>query len=134
MKICSVCKKELIESEFYQINDRVEAWCKNCRKDWAREHAGDPSIIYSWYKKDAKRRGLEFKITFTEFCTFKDIPCYYCGNPMPRIGLDRIDNSMGYLFHNVRSCCKWCNYMKGDHSVEEFLDKCKQILKNLHIL
>lgn len=60
-------------------------------------------------------------------------PCFYCGdatryeNGEPVCGVDRVDNSRGYVAENMVPCCTICNFMKGSFSLEEFLDHCVKI-------
>lgn len=37
-------------------------------------------------------------------------------------GIDRMDNSQGYLTTNVVTCCKICNYAKRELSYDEFMN------------
>lgn len=89
------------------------------------------------YDKDrAKSYGREFTLTFEEWSGFTlSQPCFYCSKP-PRLflggvrkhpiylsGLDRIDNSLGYLTTNVVPCCIECNQSKMDEPLQEFLDR-----------
>jgi 5-methylcytosine-specific restriction endonuclease McrA len=47
--------------------------------------------------------------------------CHYCGTPPdPCGGIDRKDNSCGYIPGNVLSCCKICNYGKRTMPYEAF--------------
>ncbi len=46
-------------------------------------------------------------------------PCTYCGKDTGQ-GIDRIDSNRGYTDDNVCACCKTCNYMKRDLSLEDF--------------
>lgn len=66
-------------------------------------------------------------------------PCTYCGASASKAvktkyevflanGIDRVDNSIGYLEGNVVSCCKTCNYMKRDLSVVEFLEHVRNVV------
>lgn len=79
----------------------------------------------------AKARGLVFELAFEEFMKFWQVPCAYCGTPILTIGLDRIDNSVGYIFSNLRACCLRCNQMKRDDTVELFLNRCRQIVARI---
>lgn len=42
------------------------------------------------------------------------------GGALKLNGIDRIDNSLGYIEGNVATCCKMCNISKGDMSCDEF--------------
>ncbi len=80
------------------------------------------------YKSGAKQRGLEFSLTKEQFESYWKKPCFYCGDKIETIGLDRIDNSKGYTLDNIVPCCKTCNNMKKDLSQEEFISQCKKII------
>ena len=85
-----------------------------------------------WYKRlieGAKIRKHEVGITLEEFSRITSTPCGYCGESKKRIGVDRIDNSKGYIKGNIVAACKICNYMKRSYSIEEFLNHVKKIAK-----
>lgn len=100
---------------------------------------------YKQYVSTAKRRGLEFSITEEEFFTLTSSNCYYCncqpnkefgrnwkGFSLPYIchGIDRKENSVGYITENSVACCSMCNYMKKDFPEEIFINKAKSIANN----
>lgn len=62
----------------------------------------------------AKRRNLEWTISFEDFCLLIVLPCHYCGATTIHngSGLDRIDNSKGYTLENVIPCCPPHNYLR----------------------
>ena len=43
---------------------------------------------------------------------FYNTNCSYCDNKINELGIDRIDNKMGYTLNNVVPCCSRCNFMK----------------------
>jgi hypothetical protein len=48
----------------------------------------------------------------------------YCHYP-PRggfNGIDRVDNSKGYILGNCVPCCSWCNRAKADGTLAKFMD------------
>lgn len=63
-------------------------------------------------------------IDFDTFSSLVKGKCYYCGqvgsNSTGYNGIDRVDNSKGYIEGNVVSCCKQCNRAKGTESAELF--------------
>jgi hypothetical protein len=79
-------------------------------------------------RKSAKDRNKPFDLTFEEFIQFWQVPCYYCGSAMKGIGLDRVDNTKGYLLDNVVPCCRLCNTIKGVMSLSEFVNHIRKIL------
>lgn len=99
--------------------------------------------LFKDYKRAAKYRGYSFNITFEEFETFLDKPCYYCGlsntnskatpskvDGFKYNGIDRVDNSIGYELHNLKTCCGVCNQMKLDLGVDEFIEHINRIQKH----
>jgi hypothetical protein len=92
------------------------------------------ALVYREYKKGAKRRGLDFDLTVDEFVSLSTSDCHYCGNKPSRVtvatgnngqflsnGIDRINNSVGYVLGNVVPCCYVCNRAKMDMTYSEFL-------------
>jgi hypothetical protein len=83
---------------------------------------------YNVYKKTTPRRGLVFDLSIDEFILLVKQGCHYCGKERKKPnGLDRVDNSMGYVIGNVVPCCWPCNKMKGAWTKKEFLDHVRQI-------
>lgn len=81
------------------------------------------------YRRQAKGRSIVFDLSFEQFASFWNKPCCYCNEIVSPIGLDRLDNSVGYLIHNVASCCTMCNIMKKNHTREDFIKKCQLIAR-----
>ena len=165
MKICTKCKIEKIETEFYLNSHKNEARChyrsacKECTiKDYKKHYNATPEYqslkskryrasknfkvgykirkkkyqqtykgVYWNYKGNARHSNLEFSLTMQDFKNFEGKDCYYCGEKLTRVGLDRKDNSKGYTLDNVNPCCSTCNYMRRIQTQEEFIKKCHQI-------
>jgi len=99
--------------------------------------------VYGYYKRNAKAANLPFKLTKIEFKKLTQQNCTYCGKTPLQIinrprhngkfiynGIDRIDNSKGYIEGNCAPCCKICNLMKRTLSYKEFINKIKQIYQH----
>lgn len=84
---------------------------------------------YTMYRGNAKRRGIGFNLTMEQFKGFWKKPCYYTGENINTIGIDRLDNSKGYMVNNCVSCCKQVNMMKGKMSKMDFIKICKIIAR-----
>ena len=97
------------------------------------------------YKRNAKDRGVSFELTTEEFAELTKTNCYYCGDEPANIshpkrnygpyiynGIDRVDNSRGYVFENCVACCTNCNKMKVRMDVNDFLGQIRKI--NDHLL
>lgn len=144
-KICSCCRKEKSRSCFHKNkygSDGLCGCCKLCAnqklanyRDRKRsinpqhfnELAQLPNLRYASYKTKAKSSGRQFDLTFDQFMLFWQKPCYYCGDPIETIGLDRVNNNKGYYLGNILTCCGMCNRMKLNHNLLDFLNKCADI-------
>lgn len=145
-KYCPKCCRVLPKSEFYLDRNRVDkltTYCKTCsltfKAAWRASNKEKiqaenrhyrtfvPRGKYICYKKSARRSGRTFTLSFEQFSTFWNTPCTYCGEAIKTIGLDRVDNTIGYAFDNVVSCCKVCNFMKRGYSAVAFMSRCLKI-------
>ena len=127
------------------INNRTTSCGKvGCKKEGGgqkRVHGdSNPSrLVYLRYKRQAKDRGIDFKISYDSFINMVSLPCYYCGDNSknnykgPKIkhdwektfyytGIDRIDSKLGYFVDNIRPCCKYCNRAKSDRVEKDFYE------------
>jgi len=86
--------------------------------------------LYYEAKSSARKRDIEFLLTQKQYETFKDKQCFYCGDTIKGVRLDRVDNDLGYIMENIVPCCKICNYMKMALSYGEFIDHIGKILYN----
>jgi len=89
---------------------------------------------YGAYRRSARRRSFAFTITKTQFENISRRPCKYCGNfngtdpdENPYNGIDRVDNTKGYIKGNCVPCCWICNSLKGHGDEIEFLEHIKAI-------
>lgn len=126
-KIRCVCGKEhYTKNKLELVNP-----CRCCVKDVRSEIA---NRSYNIYKASAKERNLSFNISPAHFDHLIKSNCFYCyaeprmySENIERVGIDRLNNSIGYEPENVISCCEDCNMKKGTSSILEFIDKIKII-------
>jgi len=124
--------------------------CRKCRQENAiltsKKRATPESVYSSLYaqcRKGASARNITFLISLEEFKKIITKDCYYCGVE-PRLsstskrynktttqikhnGVDRFDNTIGYVLNNCVPCCKFCNHMKRDYTKDDFLNHIKKI-------
>lgn len=82
-------------------------------------------VDYNAYLRRAQKKGFEFSLTREDFNRIKRDVCYLCGTKNTRThqnGIDRVDSNKGYTLENCKSCCGFCNYLKGILGLEEFLE------------
>ena len=90
--------------------------------------------LFSRYARHARKREIEWVLSWEEFKALVIQPCLYCGAPPGQVarfpshngtftytGLDRADNAGGYTPGNTVPCCGICNFMKRTLGVDEFL-------------
>ena len=113
-------------------------------REWTRKNAERLKPIRNYYYNNrlslrvrfnrlnigAQSRNHIIEITLDEFSKLVAEPCMYCGESKLRRGIDRVDNKKGYTKDNSVPCCKLCNYMKRNISVEDFLLHIKKINKH----
>jgi hypothetical protein len=118
--------------------------CRYCfHERLAQSHKKDPKEIatterYYQYKGSAKKRNLEWLVTKEEFVSLITQPCHYCKEPwsldrrgLLHNGLDRINNSLGYISENIVPCCSTCNFAKHNMSLQDFKTWLLKIVENL---
>jgi hypothetical protein len=106
--------------------------------------AGESSrnLLYATYRWHAKERGYPFELTREEFQKLTSQNCSYCGIEPKQIyqgstcrapyvynGIDRQDNTRGYVSDNCVPCCKPCNLSKGKQTLAAFLKRCQDIVR-----
>lgn len=72
------------------------------------------------YQHSSIRKNLSFNFTQDQFRYFYDAACSYCGI-VPAQGIDRRDNSLGYVQGNCVPSCAQCNYAKRNMSETAFI-------------
>jgi hypothetical protein len=84
-----------------------------------------PEKRYKLAKSTASRRGLEWGLSFEVFEDFCKQVCHYChfeNSNTVGVGLDRLDNSKGYILGNVVPCCGECNVVRADNFTPEEME------------
>jgi len=96
------------------------------------------NMVYYEYQTRAKKKGLEFSLSKESFRNMITQECSYCGilptkkrrknnSMIVWNGIDRIDNTKGYISNNIVTCCQTCNTAKSTMTVKEFLEWAKRI-------
>lgn len=110
--------------------------CGCLHKELLRKPPGEAALtqLFNSYKGAARRRNYEFRLTRDEFKSLVTSNCYYCGKPPERVqygknhsygglqrnGIDRVNNTKGYILENVVPCCLHCNMSKGVSTLDVF--------------
>jgi len=128
---------------------RSEQASKRAKRDIAGANklsVGEANLthVIRGYKNGAKKRDLEFSLTRKQFKRLTQQKCFYCGAKPHNMcyhkqsngefiynGIDRIDNTKGYIIDNCVTCCYICNQWKRAYTQQEFLMRIKLIYENL---
>lgn len=84
---------------------------------------------YASWMKGAADRGIQWHLSMEEFLSFWGKPCTYCGSDIETVGIDRVDNKIGYRLFNCAPCCGTCNMMKGWKSPSKFILGCISVAR-----
>lgn len=100
---------------------------------------------YKSYRYNSSKKNREFQLTRGQFGKLVQTACYYCGSMDSRKniraackipdfrraeyvnGIDRIDSTRGYTEDNTVPCCKMCNKMKMEFTLEDWLEQINKI-------
>jgi hypothetical protein len=131
-KECGKCKRVLPIVWFRKIKRGWQTNCRDCRnkefKNWSRRN--DSFQRFRFYEWRSKKVGRAFEIDLDYFKQLiENGSCFYCGSTEVRLGLDRIDSSVGYTKENILPCCRRCNVAKNDMPIKDFLELCRKIAK-----
>jgi hypothetical protein len=133
-KMCNYIKGSLSEQTFLKrITNILSHNNIICGKFYPNSFSNHKKTSYNGYKSRANKKQIDFEINETEFHNIISNPCYLCGKKNSEThsnGIDRIDNSIGYIISNLQTCCGECNYMKKDYHIDEFMNKLKMIYDN----
>lgn len=100
--------------------------------------------IMDSYVRNASKREQVFELSSQEFEKLITSDCHYCGAAPSNTkslrdytlywnGLDRLDNTVGYVPENVVPCCSDCNYLKCERNYDEFVEKISKIYNRLNM-
>lgn len=115
----------------YRKNRTSKGLGTNQFSEKSREVAHDEHPAFQW--------GL----SLSQYVALVTADCFYCGrspHQKPkgicmtldmRNGIDRMDNSKGYLPANCVACCTLCNREKRAQSVEEFIENTRRRYEHL---
>jgi 5-methylcytosine-specific restriction endonuclease McrA len=123
-------KKELREYFHKWYIEHEDEYRKYLNQYQNNKYKTDPVFraiqIFNVYKQRDKRKGImpdnpaDYP-TKEEYVQMLQQPCVFCGETdWHKIGLDRIDSSLGHIRGNLQPCCGSCNSKKNNMANEEF--------------
>ena len=152
LKKCSVCETQLNDPHFNRkycdscaqmkadegARASIKRWkkrnpdrVKELNKSWAKRFPIKKRLSHA--RSIARGRGIVCEITDEQFVELWNKVCIYCNmsiTDQTGVGLDRINNDLGYTINNVLPCCGTCNYIRGDYlTVPEMKVAIKAVLE-----
>ena len=140
-KALRLCKCDCGKETWVQTHSLIIDHTKSCGCGKSLEigRAAQNSLMLD-YKHGARKRHLDWSLSFEDFIILTTSRCYFCGCEPHRIkskpsynghfiynGIDRLNNDRGYDTNNCVTCCWICNNAKGTLSLDEFLQWIKAI-------
>jgi hypothetical protein len=110
---CVYCGQAVVQPAWSR---RKRISCDNCR----RRLGGYSATLKNRFGRARRtnRRHKGWTLTFEQYTLLLKEPCDYCGLPQDPadtgIGLDRLNNHIGYHIDNVVSCCPVCNMIRNN--------------------
>lgn len=106
---------------------RTELSALDSTRDTRKGRTGHLAVnITNDIRAKARGRKLEWSLDLLDAYKLIVAPCHYCGAeanwPKSRNGIDRVDNSIGYVQDNCVTACFTCNSAKGTKSQSEFYE------------
>jgi hypothetical protein len=146
VRSCIKCTKDF--EAFQTTFNKDSNHCKSClekqahqdkqREDRVRNYKEERlNNLEGSYKNHINKsliRGYgDFQLNFDEFKCLVTSPCHYCKSisDTEAIGIDRVNNDIGYVKENCVAACWKCNRMKHFYHPVFFIEKCKIITKEL---
>lgn len=121
--------------------DSIKQPCIKCSNTTNKPSGMIGAVRLAWFeafRKSALTRGYVWELT-PEFistmydeqqgrCALSDIPINWSTTGWTHTAsIDRIDNSLGYMEHNVQLVHKKVNMLRGSLSVSEFIELCDAV-------
>lgn len=137
---CGDIRKTRLENLSKLTEEQKKSKIYPCRKcclignNIIPENGSLKNKLYYSYKKGSKQRKLEFDLSKDFFFSKVFQNCFYCNKEPSNIlfyskgsdrkikynGLDRVDNTKGYIESNIVPCCFQCNKAKQTLSTQDF--------------
>lgn len=130
------CQCSCGKTKIFQANHLVSGGSASCgcRTYYLKPDSGLREV-FSQYRTHARKRGNAWGLTQAEFGVLIASPCHYCGVPPSNrfsqgksgrafiySGVDRSDNTLGYIPSNSVPCCGQCNHAKKNFPLKQFTD------------
>ena len=136
-KICNYMKCSLPVDVFLKRIEHILTYNGKIEgRYFPEEFCDTDAASYTQYKTRAFNKSLLFELTKDEYVELIKSNCYLCGRKSYekyKNGVDRINNNLGYIMSNVKSCCGSCNHIKKDLELDKLFSKFTEIFMKCRI-
>ena len=136
-KACTSTKRRFGKEDFVLSMANVAATHLE-DDDWEYDFGfPDPSQTriassFEQYRKNAESAGRAFEIDESDYSRITTGGCFYCLFDERQVGMDRVDNTEGYVSTNLVGCCNRCNEMKGTKTIDEFVEVAVKVYNHVY--
>lgn len=139
----------IIEATLNNLNNKTKS-CGCLRVEMIRERCGKPieDICANSILNSCKRKTKDTDLTVASVKRLIFMNCFYCGaepssvyrrpiddgRSIKRNGIDRVDNNIGYYEGNCIPCCKICNHIKLNRSINDLEKILTKMIESVTIL
>jgi len=150
---CSCGNSITVRSDALKSEKTKSCGCYTHDNTWRIIHdrvfAVEKSLYLQGIKQKSKKRGWDNWISIEEYRHLIHQPCAYCGDinsnryqdpirvegeigsvVVQYNGIDRVDNTKGYVTGNVVPACKHCNRAKNNMTYGEWMEWVKRLSDN----
>lgn len=143
-QVCNLAKSTQHPQEFidklyaiYLFTVSGQSITSDIVEKWKTTYLSKSVPSFKNYSKSANSRNIEFKLTENDFTSIIKQPCYLCGltaMDVNKNGIDRFNNTKGYLLDNCKPCCGHCNLLKKDLDYTDIIRIAESISKKYSAL
>jgi|WetSurSiteA1Bulk_404760.scaffolds.fasta_scaffold00264_17 hypothetical protein len=142
---CDCGKEKTIRREHLLSGKTKSCGCYQHEIEHNRIGKTAKNELFWRYTSSAKRKNIVFSLTKEEFLEITSKNCFYCGLEPFKVknskwdngnyifnGIDRLDNTKGYIESNVVPCCWTCNQAKHEMMVTDFYEWSDRLYEYRH--
>lgn len=147
--LCDCGTEKVMSSSALRIDNTKSCGCLNLESVSKEPGTSAKNKLFYTYKSGASKRKLDFLLSFEYFIQLTSMNCHYCqSSPTNTVksgrnwksnqnylynGIDRVDNTKGYIIENCVPCCQICNRAKSTMSHKDFISWARNLHEGLTV-